>query len=193
MVLFVYVDNSNLWIEGMRVSAVRKGMAKSPQDAMERQILDHDWSYDFGKLYRAVCRAGTQIGRSSLFGSKPPANDSLWEMARRQGFEVTTFDRSYSNQEKEVDVAISTQLMEDSYEHMRVERGDRAVLISGDRDYTPTVKSLAKRGLPTTVVFWDHATARALKEAADDYFFFLDPLNAHLERSGPGVPTPSMP
>ncbi len=24
MTLFVYVDNSNLWIEGMRISAVRK-------------------------------------------------------------------------------------------------------------------------------------------------------------------------
>jgi hypothetical protein len=26
MALFVYVDNSNVWIEGMRVSAVRKGV-----------------------------------------------------------------------------------------------------------------------------------------------------------------------
>jgi len=38
VVLFVYVDNSNLWIEGMRVSAVRKGLAADAKDAMNRHI-----------------------------------------------------------------------------------------------------------------------------------------------------------
>jgi hypothetical protein len=168
LVLFVYVDNSNLWIEGMRVSAVRKGLAGTPADAMTRGILDHDWSYDFGKLYQAICPETAQIGRSALFGSRPPANDSLWDMARREGFEVTTYDRNFSNHEKEVDVAISTLLMEDSYEHMKSDRDDRAVLVSGDRDYSPTVRSLSRRGLPTTVVFWKHATAKVLSEAAAD-------------------------
>lgn len=182
MVLFVYVDNSNIWIEGMRVSAVRKGLAASAADAMEKHITDQTWSYDFGKLYEAICPDTAQIGRSALFGSRPPPNDSLWDMARDQGFEVTTFDRSYNNTEKEVDVAISTLLMEDSYEHMKPARGDRAVLISGDRDYSPTVRSLARRGLPTTVVFWEHATARSLREVADDYVA-LDSLFDHLSRS----------
>lgn len=181
MVLFVYVDNSNLYIEGMRVSAVQRGLVPSVQEAMALHTVDHDWSYDFGKLYQAICPDTAQIGRSALFGSRPPANDSLWEMARVEGFEVTTFDRNFANHEKEVDVAISTLLMEDSYEHMQATRGDRAVLVSGDRDYVPTVKSLARRGLPTTVVFWDHATARLLRETADDYVV-LDPLFQHLTR-----------
>ncbi len=134
MALFVYVDNSNVWIEGMRVSAVRKGLASSPQDAMHRRITDHSWTYDFGRLYQAVCPDTAQIGRSSLFGSRPPANDSLWELARCEGFEVFTFDRNYANKEKEVDVAIATQMRADSYEHMRIDRRDRVVLLSGDRD-----------------------------------------------------------
>jgi len=105
----------------------------------------------------------------------------LWALAEREGFEVSTFDRNFQNKEKEVDVAISTQVMEDSYEHMRAERGDRLVLVSGDRDYVPTVKSLARRGLPTSVVFWEHATARDLRQAADD-FSPLEPLFGHLTR-----------
>lgn len=87
MTLYVYVDNSNLWIEGMRVSAVKTGMATSLQDAMDRNITDHGWAYDFGKLYKAICPDTEKIGRSSLFGSRPPANDSLWDLARDEGFQ----------------------------------------------------------------------------------------------------------
>jgi hypothetical protein len=35
MVLFVYVDNSNLWIEGGHIQAVRLGLATDPLDAGE--------------------------------------------------------------------------------------------------------------------------------------------------------------
>ena len=35
---------------------------------------------------------GEQIGRSILFGSRPPANDSLWQRARAEGFEVADSD-----------------------------------------------------------------------------------------------------
>lgn len=181
MALFVYVDNSNVWIEGMRVSAVRKGKSPNLHDAMRDQITDQTWTYDFGRLYQAVCPDVAQIGRSSLFGSRPPANDSLWELARREGFEVFTFDRNYSNKEKEVDVAIATQIMEDSFLHMKAERQDRVVLVSGDRDYLPAVESLRSRGIPTTVVFWSHATAVDLRAKAAD-FADLEPLFDYLTR-----------
>lgn len=181
MALFVYVDNSNVWIEGMRVSAVRKGMAPNLHEAMKGHVTDQSWTYDFGRLYQAVCPDVAQIGRSSLFGSRPPANDSLWDLARKEGFEVFTFDRNFSNKEKEVDVAIATQIMEDSFLHMKSERQDRVVLVSGDRDYVPTIDSLKGRGIPTTVVFWSHATAIDLRAKAAD-FADLEPLFDHLTR-----------
>lgn len=174
MVLFVYVDNSNVWIEGQRLSAVRKGLARDISDAVSRKIVDHTWSYDFGRLYELACPDTATIGRSILFGSRPPANDSLWERARREGFEVKVFDRNFSNKEKEVDVSLATTMMEDSYEYMRKDRGDMAVLLAGDRDYVPTVSSLQHRGLPVLLVFWEHATANALRDIAHD-FHGLDP------------------
>lgn len=85
MVLFVYVDNSNVWIEGRRVSAVAKGLAHSHYEAQEHDILDPDWTYDFGRLYEFACPEGSKVGRSILFGSKPPPNDSLWDLARDRG------------------------------------------------------------------------------------------------------------
>jgi uncharacterized LabA/DUF88 family protein len=177
--LYVYVDNSNLWIEGMRISAVRRGLATSIDDALEHDITDHGWTYDFGKLYQAVCPIGQAIGRSSLFGSRPPANDSLWQLARNNGFEVSVFDRNYANKEKQVDVAIATQMTADSYEHMSP--GDKAVLVSGDRDYLPTIEHLHNRGFPTVVAFWEHATGRELKAPPAD-FFALDGLFDYLTR-----------
>jgi uncharacterized LabA/DUF88 family protein len=64
------------------------------------------------------------------------------------------------------DVMIATQLVEHSFTGM--ETGDRAVVIAGDCELTPAVQSLSSRGFPTTVAFWDHATARELKRVADE-------------------------
>lgn len=190
MVLFVYVDNSNVWIEGMRVSAVRRGLAADIHAAMNDHVTDHSWSYDFGKLYEAICPSTAQIGRSSLFGSRPPKNDSLWEMARKEGFEVTVFDRNFANKEKEVDVAMATQIVEDSFLYMKADRGDRVVLLSGDRDYLPTLKSLHSRGIQSTVVFWKHAMSHDLRDYADDHFE-LDGIFDHISRrSSPSTPQP---
>lgn len=181
MTLYVYVDNSNVWIEGMRFSAVRKGMAENIRRALDLKVTDQGWTYDFGRLYEIVCPDTEMIGRSSIFGSRPPENDSLWDLARERGFEVFVFDRNYANKEKEVDVAISTQILDDSYEHMNASNGDRVVLVSGDRDYLPVVESLDRRGIPTSVVFWEHATANDLRNRVDD-FTDLSPLFDRLTR-----------
>jgi hypothetical protein len=79
-VLLGYVDNSNVWIEGQRIQAVKRGLARDPYDAMNRRVRA-PWSYDFGRLYELVCPLGTRVGRSILVGSRPPSNDSVWERA----------------------------------------------------------------------------------------------------------------
>lgn len=185
MTFYVYVDNSNVWIEGMRLSAVKKGMATSTTDAMNRKITDQTWTYDFGRLYELICPEAQQIGRSSLFGSRPPENDSIWNLARENGFEVFLFDRNFANKEKQVDVAISTQIMEDSYEHMK--QGDMLLLVSGDRDYLPTIQSLAKRGIPTRVAFWKHATGAELKRAPIDFVALDDAFDYISKKRTPPV------
>lgn len=129
-------------MSGLRgASAVAEGMARSFYEAQEQDILDPDWRYDFGRLYELACPEDSRVGRSILFGSKPPPNDSLWELARKHGFEVEVFDRSPSG-EKEVDTAIVTTMLEDSFQYMQPECGDTAVLLAGDRDYVPSLKSL---------------------------------------------------
>jgi hypothetical protein len=171
MAIYLYVDNSNVWVEGRRVSAVRKGMAPTIYDAMNNRVLDMTWTYDFGRLYQLACPETELLGRTALFGSTPPPSDSIWKRARREGFEVRLFERNASNREKQVDNAIGTLMLEDSYEWMR--DGDTVTLVAGDGDFVPTLTSVQRRGFPITVMFWSHAS-RQLRDLADT-FFDLDP------------------
>ncbi|WP_410583932.1 NYN domain-containing protein [Amycolatopsis sp. lyj-108] len=184
MTLYVYVDNSNIWIEGQRIQAVRTGLAPDIRTALT-QKLTAPWSYDFGRLYGLLCPPGDYIGRSVLFGSKPPANDSIWQRVREADFEVETFDRStFTNKEKQVDIALSTRMMEDSFTYMKAANGDTAVLAAGDGDFLPTIKSLQGRGLRVRVVSWSHAVSHQLRDSADE-FVELDTYFDHLTRTAP--------
>lgn len=92
---WIYVDNSNVFIEGQRVSAVAKGMALNIYDAMENRVLDVSYRISFGKLYEFVAgNKRSDTARAMLFGSRPPANDVIWDLAKKAGFEVVTEDRN---------------------------------------------------------------------------------------------------
>lgn len=177
MANFLYVDNSNVWIEGMHVSAVQRGRAPDIWAAQQERLCDYDWKIDFGKLYEFAGGHASEVGRAVLFGSRPPANDSLWEVARRKGFEVLVYDRNIRNKEKKVDTSIATEIVSDSYELMNPGE-DEITLVAGDSDYVPTADRLRQRGFSFYVVFWDHAS-RELREAAtkfvalNDYLDFL--------------------
>src|SRR5215213_5494632 len=112
MANYLYVDNSNVWIEGMHVSAVAKGIAPEIWSALQNKICDYDWKIDFGKLHEFA--GGDDIGKAFLYGSRPPANDTLWQIARSKGFEVVTYDRNVANREKKVDIAIAKDIMKHS-------------------------------------------------------------------------------
>ena len=170
---FLYVDNSNVWIEGMRVSAVESGMAPNMATAEQEQLTDTSWKVDFGRLHDFA--GGSDIGRAVLYGSRPPANDTLWAIARSKGFEVVVHDRNFSNREKKVDTSIATDMVSDSFTMMTA-GSDEVTLVAGDSDYVPTIENLRGRGFVVHVVFWDHASGE-LKQAATNFIS----LNAYLE------------
>jgi hypothetical protein len=80
----ILVDNSNVFIEGQKFSARKKGISRAPVDTYDP--VDWTWRIDFGSLLKIVAN-GHQIIKAILVGSTPP-NDSVWEAARSQGFEV---------------------------------------------------------------------------------------------------------
>lgn len=175
----LYVDNSNVWIEGMHVSAVENGMAPNIVVAQRERICDNSWRIDFGRLFEFAGGERQEVKQAKLFGSRPPPNDSLWAAAERKGFEPVVYDRNAANREKKIDTDIVATMMEDSF--MLVDPAeDEITLVSGDADYVPSVEKLKERGIAVHVVFWSHA-ARELQEVATR-FIELNPYLEYLRR-----------
>jgi uncharacterized LabA/DUF88 family protein len=173
MVSSGYVDNSNLSIEGMRISAVRKGLASSIEDAVRRNVVDYEWTYDFDRLHGLICPAGIPMAKPVLFASQRKPQERLWRAAGMAGFEVVLFNRN-GTREKQVDTEIACRMLDDSVTTMNAAHGDKAVLLSGDSDHLPAVRRLANNGIATLVLFWEHATSAELRSEAD--FMPLDPF-----------------
>lgn len=134
------VDNSNLYIEGQKYSAVLK--RQGPATPGDRQPCDPSWRLDFGGLLTSLA-AGREIETAILVGSRPPANDGVWRAAEQHGFQVTVFDRDMSGKEKCVDtelVARGTEIIcSASSPHI-------LVIASGDRDFIPLVSVAHRKG-----------------------------------------------
>ena len=175
----LYVDNSNVWIEGMHVAAARNGLAPDVWAAVQNRICDYSWKIDFGKLFQFAGGDRADVKRAALFGSRPPKNDSLWAAATKYGFEPIVYDRNVADREKKIDTDIVATMIEDSYELLTIGK-DEITLVAGDSDYVPAIEKLTKRKIPVHVVFWGHA-ARELREAATK-FVNLDPYLDHLNK-----------
>jgi uncharacterized LabA/DUF88 family protein len=151
MANLLYVDNSNVWIEGMHVAAFAKGLAPNIWAAVNGNLCDYGWKLDFGKLFAFAGGEKKNVRKATLFGSRSAKNATLWNVA---------------NHEKKVDTDIVATMIEDSYEILKP--GDEITLVSGDSDYVPAIEKLKKRGIPVHVIFWSHA-ARELKNSATSF------------------------
>ena len=175
MTTYAYVDNSNIFIEGRRISAVKKGLASNIYEAMATLVVDPEWNLDYGKLYEFLC-GDDAVAR--LWGSPPPG-DSFWDMLERKGFATTVYEKNAANHEKKVDVAIGARMTKDAYTVLDKAR-DEILLVSGDTDFVPVVADLVAEGFKVEVAFWGHA-GRELREAAPR-FISLDDYHDHLSR-----------
>jgi hypothetical protein len=169
----IYLDDSNLWIEGKKVSAVDRGLALDIWEATETRTFDNAFRVDFGRVLEIANNDPIKVAR--FYGSRPPDADSIWKKAESAGFRLTILDRNVRNKEKGVDASMIADMMEDMYE--LAESGDLFIIIAGDADYIPAIDKLHKKNYEAHVLFWDHAAAE-LKRAADKF----QSLNGHLNK-----------
>lgn len=179
----VYIDNSNLFYEAQRVSAVRKHLpgAASINEAMHTKTLDYSAGIDYKKLYDFLVDA-TDDGQgvvAKVFGSFSETAGALPEVITKAGFEVLAFNRSiWTRKEKKVDTAVTFYVTRDMYRKSVKEV--ELVLVTGDSDQVPLVTELVKDGYYVTVAFWSHCSTE-LRGAASD-FLDLNPFFSHLVR-----------
>ena len=159
MAEFIYVDNSNVFIEGKRIAAAQNGKARNAAEACDKDITDHSFRLDFGELYDFVAEHNPKkVARAVLFGSSPPESDAVWQIAEKVGFEAIVVSRNAVNQEKKVDTGIVAAMMRDAYTKVDREK-DTITLVAGDSDYVPAVELLTRDGFRVEVVFWSSASS----------------------------------
>ena len=172
MSFFVFVDNSNVWIEGKIASAVAKRWAKNHIEAHRKKIEDCSWRIDFGRLLSCVTGGHVaDIKKAVLFGSKPPHNDSLWNAMANANFEVIALDRNVAGKEKAIDTGIINRIDKSLYREATA--GDTFVLVMGDKDFIPALDAIREEGCSSVVAFWNNASGELISEA--DYFIDLTP------------------
>ena len=176
MSYFVFVDNSNVWIEGKFASAVAKGWAKNIYEAHLHKCDDKTWRIDFGKLLSCVSNGNiSDIKKAVLFGSKPPHTDCLWQAMALAQFEVVALDaldRNIANKKKAIDTGIIAKIDKSLYKD--ASEGDTFVLVMGDKDFKPAIEAIRDENCKSVVAFWDNAAAELISEA--DEFINLTPL-----------------
>lgn len=167
MAEYVYVDNSNVFIEGRKIAAHKNGVMNS---------FEFQFRLDFGELYDFIAEHDREkIARALLLGSRPPTNDKVWDVAERAGFEVVVLDRNSENREKKIDTGLVAAMVRDAY--TRAEKSDVISLVAGDSDYVPAVDLLVADGFHVEVIFWSSASGE-LKRACSKFI----ELDRYLDR-----------
>jgi len=82
----LYLDNSNVFIEGQQVYAARQDGGK----ALSRE-LDKKYRLDFGKLIEITCGFDSDLGKLMFYGSEPPPTDSFGGRLRNMAFRIKYF------------------------------------------------------------------------------------------------------
>ncbi|KAH6663936.1 hypothetical protein F5X68DRAFT_161167 [Plectosphaerella plurivora] len=141
---YVYIDNSNLWIQGQRTWASRHGLRTDPV-----------WRFDAGKVISLIEshlepveddeEVRTQV---NLYGSSPPPVDTVWRAIAAKNVSVSTFARSALTGK-------DTRAVRD----MMLGESSEFVIISGDSDLYPAAAAIAECGFVVHIWSWDNALA----------------------------------
>ena len=170
----MFIDNSNIFIEGQKYYAQRLRL-RVPQDPRCR--------IDIGKLVTLVLR-GRILLHGSLYGSEPPALDTMWRKIRERGLNVEVFKKNFKGKEKEVDSAMSIDAI--AYALESPAHKQSVIIIAGDRDYCPLVRKLLvkKREWKVELVAFQNSISpdmKAIKYANFEIITLESLLQEHID------------
>lgn len=129
---------------------------------------------------------GEEAERHFHIGLPPQGNlGALLGALRHQGWKVFSPRLAVDGSEKEVDVGIAVDLLEAAWSG----RFSRAILVSGDGDLAPAVRSAEERGLPVEVVqFLDFISVRLARAASKVRTLDLGELRRYERGEGASYP-----
>lgn len=155
----IYIDNSNLWIQGQKTYAERQGL---------REPWDPTWRFDVGRV-KAILLENSALHpqhkeltvKVKLYGSTPPPVDTVWKAIESHNVEVSTFARSsWTGREKEVDAEMIADSVDEASEDYHSTADSVFMIVSGDRDLDRAVQKISQKyGFQVHVWSWKNALA----------------------------------
>ena len=154
--IWIYVDNSNIWINAKQLAARRKKMKTKE---------DHRVRIDIGKLTSVVAN-GRPVAQGFLYASEPPPVDTVWEKIKECGWRVPQPKKRsvLTGKEKGVDAQLVADITEMACTTPEEQR-TTIVIISGDADVVPAIQKVLKyKGWKVEVYMWENAMSSDLKK-----------------------------
>ena len=183
--VFIYWDNSNIFIEAQRLAEERNDQV----DARFRVRIQ------FANMLR-LAHADRPLRKAMAAGSVPPELRQLWNWLEQQGVEVRLFNRIRPDLgEQEIpDRLLQLQMLEDAMDFdpgiVVLLTGDGAGYLEG-AGFHSTLQRMRRRGWKVEVLSWRHSCNYRMREWAEENGVFV-PLDdfydaiTFLEPSLPG-------
>ena len=167
--VFVYWDNSNIFLEAQRLADEREGTPGA------RHLV----RIHFDGLLR-LAQAGRPLAKAVAAGSVPPELRQLWNRMEGQGVDVRLFDRGerYRDEQEVPDRWLQLRMLEDALDN----NGEPGVvaLLTGDgagyaegQGFHSTLERMHKRGWRVEVLSWRHSCNQGMRRWAEVHGVFV--------------------
>ena len=185
--VFIYWDNSNIFISAQQASIEREGETARYRTRIHfRNLLE-------------LAHAGREIERAIAVGSVPPELRHVWNRLENEGVTVQLLERgAMEGREQGVDQALQTAMLRDGFDY----NGNPGIIVmlTGDGagfddgvGFHADMKRLHDRGWRIEALSWRHSCNRRMREwveengkfiALDDFYDSI----TYLEPPAPGRP-----
>ena len=168
--VFIYWDNSNIFLEAQRLAEERGEGAGARFRAR----------IDFANLLR-LAHADRPVRKALAAGSVPPEMRQMWNRMENQGVEVRLYDRGLPafGEQDIPDRILQLRMLEDALDF----NGDPGVvvLLTGDgagylegAGFHSTLERMHRRGWRIEILSWASSCNRRMKEWAEENGVFVD-------------------
>ena len=182
--VFIYWDNSNIFISAQEVAIEREGIAARHRVRVHfRNLLE-------------LAQAGREIEHAIAVGSIPPELRHVWNRLENEGVTVLLLERgAMQGREQGVDQALQTAMLRDAFDY----NGNPgiAVMLTGDGSgfddgvgFHADLERMYNRGWRVEVLSWRHSCNRRMREWAEQNgkFIALDDFYDSITFLGPPLP-----
>ena len=182
MDVYIYLDNSNLFIEAKRLAEEKNG-----EFARQAIRLHFD-------NFLALASAGRTVRHAVVAGSVPPELRHLWVRLQNKGVECKIFERGVKGEQNVPDLMLQKAMLRDGL----TQAPSVAVLLTGDgaghfheEGFLATLKDLKTAKWRIEVLSWAHCINKFLGDWVKKHGLFL-PLDDYYDSITYTVPLHSV-